>query len=354
MKNIVLLSVIIPATTILQAQTNETLLIKSSNKGLYVDHKTTPKENFYSMGRAFNVHPKHIALFNGLDMSKGLALGQNVKIPLSDTNFTQKTDKGIPIYYVTGNGETLYRVSANNKNVLMENLRKWNHLSNDKLANGTKLIVGYLTTSETQAMAVNAPSQKTGTATNPAQENKDVAKTEVINKPEQKKEEAKSSEVKKEALNKPEQKKVETTKPQDEPKDNKDMVQAKDEPKDNKDMVQAKEEVKTKNTEQGYFKTSFDQQVKQQPAGKEQTVTAGIFKTASGWNDAKYYLLMNGADPGTIVRITNPGNNKTIYAKLLGEMSDKQSQGLNIRISNAAANALDISETDKFIVKLNY
>ena len=341
MKNIVLLSVIILTTIILQAQTNETLLIKSSDKGLYVDHKVTPKENFYSMGRAFNVHPKHIALFNGLEMSKGLSLGQNVKIPLSDTNFTQKTDKGIPIYYVTGNGETLYRVSANNKNVLMENLRKWNHLSSDKPPNGTKLIVGFLMTSETQAMAVNASPQKMETPTKPVQEKKDVAKTEAADKPGQKKEETKSNEVKSEVVNKPEQKKMETTQP-------------KDDAKKNNDVVQAKEEVKTKNTDQGYFKTSFDQQVKQQPANKEQTVTSGIFKTASGWNDAKYYLLMNGADPGTIVRITNPGNNKTIYAKLLGEMSDKQSQGLNIRISNAAASALDISETDKFIVKLNY
>src|SRR6476620_8629768 len=321
MKNIVLLSVIILITTLLRAQTNETLLIKSSDKGLYLDHKVTPKENFYSMGRTFNVHPKHIASFNGLDMSKGLSLGQTVKIPLSDTNFTQKTDKGVPIYYVTGNGETLYRVSANNKNVLMENLRKWNHLATDKLANGTKVIVGYLTTGESQAMAVNTPSQKTEAATKPGQENKDVAKTAVTSKPEQKKGEA---------------------------------IQAKDEAKKSKDVVQVKEEVKTKNADQGYFKTSFDQQVKQQPANKEQTVTSGIFKTASGWNDAKYYVLMNGADPGTIVRITNPGNNKTIYAKLLGEMSDKQSQGLNIRISNAAANALDISETDKFVVKLNY
>jgi LysM repeat protein len=241
MKNIVLLSVIILTTTILQAQTNETLLIKSGDKGLYVDHKTTPKENFYSMGRVFNVHPKHIALFNGLEMSKGLSLGQNVKIPLSDTNFTQKTDKGIPIYYVTGNGETLYRVSTNNKNVLMENLRKWNHLSSDKLANGTKLIVGYLTTSETQALAVIAPSQKTETATKPVQENKSVAKTEVVNKPEQKKEDAKSSEVKNEAINKPEQKKVEATQP-------------KDEPKKNNDVVQAKEDVKTKNTDQDILK----------------------------------------------------------------------------------------------------
>jgi hypothetical protein len=340
MKNIVLLSVIILTTTILQAQTNETLVIKSSSKGLYVDHKVTPKENFYSMGRAFNVHPKHIASFNGLDMSKGLSLGQTVKIPLSDTNFTQKTDKGVPIYYLTGNGETLYRVSTNNKNVLMENLRKWNHLSSDKLPNGTKLVVGFLTTSETQAMAVNGPSQKTETITKPAQENKDVANTEVVNKPGQKKEEAKR-EVKNDIVAKPEEKKKEVT-------------QIKEEPKKNNDAVQVTEEVKNKSSDQGYFKTSFDQQVKQQPASKEQTVTSGIFKTASGWNDTKYYLLMNGAEAGTIIRITNPANNRTIYAKLLGEMNDKQSEGLKIRISNAAANALDIPETDKFTVKLNY
>jgi hypothetical protein len=340
MKNIILLTIIILTTTILQAQTNETLLIKSTDKGLYFDHKVTPKENFYSMGRAFNVHPKHIALFNGLDMSKGLSLGQTVKIPLSDTNFTQKTDKGIPIYYVTGNGETLYRVSTNNKNVLMENLRKWNRLSGDKVPGGTKLIVGFLTTSETQAMAVNNPAQKTETITKPASENKDAAKTEVMNKPEQKKETPKSNEVKNDVA-KTEQKKVEATQP-------------KEEPKKNADLVQVRQDGKVKNIDQGYFKTSFEQQVKQQPANKEQTVTSGIFKTASGWSDAKYYVLMNGAEPGTIVRITNPGNNKTIYAKLLGEMSDKQSQGLNIRISNAAANALDISETDKFTVKLNY
>jgi len=222
----------------------------------------------------------------------------------------------------------------------MENLRKWNHLATDKLANGTKVIVGYLTTGESQAMAVNTPSQKTQTATKPGPENKDVAKPEVTSKPEPKKEVAKNVEVKNETT-KPEQKKVEATQP-------------KDEAKKNKDVVQVNEEVKTKIADQGYFKTSFDQQMKQQPANKEQTVTSGIFKTASGWNDAKYYVLMNGVEPGTIVRITNPGNNKTIYAKLLGEMSDKQTPGLSIRISNAAANALDISETDRFTVKLNY
>jgi hypothetical protein len=59
--------------------------------------------------------------------------------------------------------------------------------------------------------------------------------------------------------------------------------------------------------------------------------------------------------PGTIIKITNPANNKTIYAKVLGQMSGiKLNTGLDIRISNSAALALEINETDKFIVNINY
>jgi len=316
MKNkLLVLPILIFGTLLSKAQTNETLVINSTGKGLYVDHQVTAKENFYSIGRAFNVHPKHIASFNSLDMSKGLSLGQTIKIPLSDTNFTQKTDKGIPIYYVTGNGETLYRVSTNNKNVLMENLRKWNHLSSDKIANGTKLIVGYLTTTELQALAVNSPSQQTQIVNKPVQENKDVAKSETANKTEVKKDDIKNAEAKNQTINKPEQKKdkpkIETTPKQESKKDEaKEITNTKEESKKTNDVVQVKEEVKPGTFNQGYFKTSFDLQVKQQPLSKEQTVTSGIFKTSSGWTDAKYYLLMSGAEPGTIIKLTNPTNNK--------------------------------------------
>jgi hypothetical protein len=105
----------------------------------------------------------------------------------------------------------------------------------------------------------------------------------------------------------------------------------------------------------GYFKSSFEKQVKVQPLSADETATAGIFKTASGWQDAKYYALMDRVEPGTIVRIVNPSNNKVVYAKVLGEMSGiRQNQGYNLRLSNAAASALDINETEKFIVRVNY
>jgi hypothetical protein len=108
-------------------------------------------------------------------------------------------------------------------------------------------------------------------------------------------------------------------------------------------------------TEQGFFKSHFEQQIKTSPITKEETVTSGIFKTTSGWQDAKYYLLIDKVSPGTIVKVVNPANYKTVFVKVLGEMSGiRQNEGLNIRISNAAASVLGITEQDKFILKVNY
>ena len=334
MKNVVLsICITVFSGIALHAQTAD-LVIKNSTKGPYVDHKVLAKENFYSIGRLFYVHPKHLANFNSLDMTKGLKIGQVVKIPLTDTNFNQINEHGLPVYYITGNSESLYRVSTSNKNVLIEKLRKWNHLSNDKVPAGTKLIVGYLVSNEAAAAAVSDPQKGEVNKNNQAVNTKEIATVETISNPIQKKEEVKKGET----ANNPE------------------VAQIKQLAQPVKEEVKSAQNVATEqNSNQGYFKTSFEQQVKQQPISKEQTVTSGIFKTASGWSDSKYYVLMDGMEPGTIVRITNPVNNKIIYAKLLGEMNGlKQNEGLNIRISNAAASALEVAETGKFILKLNY
>jgi hypothetical protein len=130
----------------------------------------------------------------------------------------------------------------------------------------------------------------------------------------------------------------------------------KEEPK-KAEPVFAKQETPTTSSEQGYFKKSFEQQVKSIPVSKNATVTSGIFKTTSGWQDAKYYLLIDGVPTGTIVKVVNPDNNIAVYAKVLGEMNGiRQNQGYDIRISNAAASTLGIpvSDTDKFILKVNY
>jgi len=317
----------------LSAQTSD-LVIKNSTKGPYVDHTVTAKENFYSIGRLFYVHPKHLASFNSLDMKKGLSIGQVIKIPLTDTNFNQTTENGLPVYYTTGNSESLYRVSTNNRNISREKLVKWNNLSTENVAPGTKLIVGFLASNEVAASSsTNAP-KTNATKENDLAKKKEIVPAETVTKQTEVTKQAENSA----AANKP----AEATA--------------------NPEVVQVKEETRPvqqtateQNSREGFFKSTFEKQVTQQPISKEQTVTSGIFKTTSGETDAKYYLLMDGIVPGTIVKVTNPANNKIIYAKLLGEMNGlKQNEPLNVRVSNAAASALGVIDTDKFILKLNY
>ncbi|MFN2439779.1 MAG: LysM peptidoglycan-binding domain-containing protein, partial [Chitinophagaceae bacterium] len=118
--------------------------IQSTEKGLHLKHSVAAKENFYSIGRLFNVPAKEIAAYNNLDMEKGLSIGQTLLIPLTSSNFSQTTDSGTPVYYVVGQQEGLYRVSTKHNKVLMANLRKWNHLTSDEITPGQKLIVGFI------------------------------------------------------------------------------------------------------------------------------------------------------------------------------------------------------------------
>jgi LysM repeat protein len=220
-------------------------------------------------------------------------------------------------------------VSLKNNKVLMANLRKWNNLANDNISTGQKLIVGYLVSPEANNIAVQQPPV-------PQQEKKTEAAIKqdptVVALPKEHKEEPL-----KPAEKKPEEEErkpaVTTSKPVSNPIPSSAI----------------------KDANGGYFKTNYEVQVKAQPVSKDETATAGIFKTASGWQDAKYYALMDGIEPGTIIRIINPTNNKAVYAKVLGQMAGiRQNQGYDLRLSNAAASALEISDVEKFVVRVNY
>src|SRR6187549_764323 len=132
---------------------SQDLMVKSGPKGTYLEHKVAAKEGLFPIGRMYNVHPRHIANFNGIDFNKGLAIGQQVNIPLSDTNFKQTVNKGVPVYYKTSEKESLANISGKSK-APVNNLRGWNNMSTDNVAEGTKLIVGFLITNEMQNKVV--------------------------------------------------------------------------------------------------------------------------------------------------------------------------------------------------------
>lgn len=326
---------------------SQELVIKSGSKGLYLEHKVAPKEGLFPLGRMYNVHPRHIANFNGIDFNKGLAIGQQINIPLTDTNFRQNVNKGVPVYYMTEK-ESLANISVKSK-AQIGNLRGWNNLANDNVSAGTRLIVGFLITNELQDRVVTITP-----ATTVVQESVSDIKKQETSEKKQPLPDVKKDVVVEESVSNV--KKADELKKQVEPEIKKEEPPAviKEEPKKTETVISKQPEIRNEEGT-GYFKNNFYSQVKTNPLSKEQTVTSSIFKTVSGWQDGKYYLLINGVEPGTIVKITNPSNGKTAYAKVLYSMDKiRQNQGMDIRISEAAASALAVSETDKFILKVTY
>lgn len=311
----------------LAAQTSD-LVIQTEGSKLYLNHTVTAKENLYSIGRLYNISPKEIAPLNGLTLSSGLEVGQIVKIPLSSGNFAQQGTAGadesfVPLYHVVAEKEGLFRIGQNFNKISANELKKWNGLTSESLESGQLLVVGFLKVKNTQsALAANGV-KKIGSAIK--------ATPPVVSNP------------------------VST------PANNNTQVS---EPASNNSNATVKVASETpavssaasNNNGTGFFKELYKQQSSANDAFRSTTGSGAIFKSTSGWQDAKYYALMNNITPGTIVRITNPLNNRTIFAKILGELPPgKENEGLIIRISNAAAAELKVNEKDpKFSTEVAY
>jgi hypothetical protein len=103
---------------------------------------------------------------------------------------------------------------------------------------------------------------------------------------------------------------------------------------------------------EGVFAELFTTEASQKSLTNK-TGDAAIFKTTSGWQDKKYYVLINDVAPGTILKIASV-DNKVIFAKVLGGMPQmKENKGLLLRLSNAAATYLGMVDA-KFPVQVSF
>lgn len=294
-----------------------------NEKGIFVEHKVQPKENWYSVGRLYAISPKEIAVFNGLTMDKGLSIGQALKVPLNSTNFNQSVSAvGVPVYHTVQAKEGLLKV-ATTYGMTLAGIKNINGLSSDQINTGYNLIVGYIAaanqssnnsipTAPTAQVSVPAP-----VVTPPAQNSKPVAA--------------------------PAQTKSNST--ADQPKEPATKPAVKTPAPVNQPQVPVAETKLTNTTTSNFFATGYSQQTKD---GKEQRIenpTYGIFKSSSGWQDGKYYMLINDVVPGTIVKVSAVTTGKVVYAKVLGAVPPgKESEGMQLRLSNAAASALGYTE----------
>ena len=364
-----------------QSQSNE-LIVEGQTGKLYLEHTVVAKENWYSIGRLYNVNPKELAPYNQVAMTP-LVIGQTLRIPLTATNFSQDGQKMpaetlVPVMHVVQEKEWMYRISVNHNKVPIPTLEKWNHITGAQLHPGLHLIVGYLkvktalsalaagggmpavavtgaTAGGTTAAGTGGSSGTTtavktdGGATAqgsgekaPAKSNAGTAaqtatpaKTDggmtapVTKKPADTTPVATVAAVST-AVSKPPAAKV----------------------VDNAASTAAAGSATTQfapHFNGGTFKSDFSD------GGKSASGQAGIFKSSSGWQDGKYYALMNNVAVGTIIKVSDASTGKSVYAKVLGQLPDmKESVGLTVRLSNAAAAELGEGDAAKFTVSVNY
>jgi LysM repeat protein len=321
---------------------NKPLVVQGTSPDLFLTHTVAPKENYYSIGRLYNVSPRdQIAPFNSLELEKGLSPGQVIKIPLTALNFLQsgnaaKDESLIPVYHIVSEKEGLYRISVNHNKVPVETIKQWNKITGESVSNGTNLIVGYLKV-KTALSALSGNASIPPLVIAPKGENdpmnknlKDAGNPVIGDGPLP-------------PVKIPDPNPVVITPKADPPKPAK--VPAKEIMPVQSDILKGTGD----NFNGGVFKTLYQSNNPAKESG-----TAGVFKSTSGCEDGKYYCLHNAAPAGTIIKVTNTATGKSIYAKVLDVIPDiKQNNGLIIRISNAAADILGAVE-NKFECAISY
>ncbi len=307
----------------------EKLVALGKAPGLYVKHKVAGGEALSTIASQYGTTSVQLAKFNGIKVSALLKKGMLLKIPLTRNNLAQgqSTSFNEPVYHTVTKGDNLFHISQSFNNVNIQLLRDWNGLKKDVIRDGQLLVIGYIKGGKRNEVAaapavvapapVEVPAATTTTITGvpTVTTTKKNQQSPVV---ESKKE---TAAIKNEAS-------------QQQPA----PVQEKKEETKNADV-----KYDPKPGDEGFFALQYvnhpETATQQFRAGD-----AGIFKTISGWTDRKFYVLMNDVPPGTIIRITSTSN-KSVCAKVLdGLVETKGGAGLLLRMSNAAAVALDMAD----------
>lgn len=321
----------------------------------YVKHTLKTGETLSALATQYHTTVGDIMRLNGMHQDAQLKFGDEIKIPSvksaapsPSAPVAQKPSAAVvqaPVSsaaktHTVQQGESLYRVSKL-YNVPLDKLQQWNNLPDYNVKIGQVLVVSESTAPATTSVEP-MPSAQTST-TDKTAETSIPAQTEPIEKttpapiPPAQKEEA-AAQTKELAEDKNDTVTKAETQPEQTATTTEQTAPVNNTPPE-----------KTSTTDvsnipaEGYFTTAFGVDAEGRSM-QTKNGTAMTFKTASGWSDKKYYILMNDVPPGSIVKITSPSN-KIIYAKVLWSLGDmKENEGLNFRISNAAASVLGIND----------
>lgn len=317
------------------------LVLQAAAQPGEVVHAIAQGETLSGLARQYHTTVGDIMRLNGMDSKSVLRIGQKVKIPSKSVKQNIAVKRNAPVTkrattksvaneapvqsqepaatpstatHIVGQRETLYGISKK-YNVTVGQIKEWNHLSGNNIHQGQRLSIN--------GSMATVPDVVT-------------TKPEVV--------EPVSSSVTKSPS------KAATTQSSSQPVADGNKKEGETNSSSSKVTPTAKQKdpiIDSKNAnDAGYFAYFYHQ------GKRELSGDAATFKTASGWVDKKYYVLVNNIDVGSIVRLT--ANNKIIFAKVLGPLPDiKEDNGLFLRLSNSAASVLGLADS-KFPVVINY
>lgn len=270
------------------------LLVLGKCPECYVQYRLKPGETLESISALAGMPITQLKVYNKISSVDLTATPSSIRIPLNASNLiTEKTS--LPVFHVVDKGDNLYRLNLQYFNPGIPRIKEWNQLKSETLKDGDMVVVGYLSGNDLPA---NPPSA----AALPSM----VASTPVAAAPAA----VEAAPVK---------------------------------------QVVAIPQV---SAAEGYYAAQFSAALPAQQL-LEISGSGGLFKSITGWGDKRYYVLMNEVVPGSIVRVT-VDQVKYICARVLGPIPDnKPNKGLLVRLSNAAAAALGVSEM-MFTATVNY
>jgi len=121
------------------------------NSEFYYSHTVEKGHTIYSLSKAYNVSTSKIYDYNRIKEGSTISLSQILRIPLSDRQLYKgvnldniSTGHYIPVYYKTQPKDNIFRIARVYFNQPMDDLVRRNKLSDNNLALGQDLLVGWL------------------------------------------------------------------------------------------------------------------------------------------------------------------------------------------------------------------
>ncbi len=288
-----------------------------------IRHKVKKGETLFMLARRFHVPPALVADLNNMSYQSGLSEDSILYIPLGAYNQVTEDPNDEynhkALYYDVQQYDNLFRI-AHVSGVQQKLMQQWNGMENNYITEGMRLFVGWVMYDHTV------------TESSLAEQDEAVAGSSAVNDINNKQQA--SAEKKVTSINEL----TEVIRKQgDNP--NETIIIIKKKPLDTLSEIEKKYMWQTSNEE----------------TVSEEKGTAVFFDMKGKVQSIKtYYAFHNTAQRGTIIKIYNPGTDKTVYAKVLGPLPNtKQYHGAVIGISNGAKEELLVPE-DRTWCELKY